>query len=602
MKIRPKTYIPTLTGVLGAVLFGIAWGMRQWIESNRSTLPPPRSEQGLALSLTYNMASHGIFLLVLSCLLIWLLREASRHKKAIQDISGKGQTHWLQNIGRAAIRHPFATLIFTSISIFMVSEASWFYKEIIGWFDNIQEGYLLDNFSLRMNLFSETMSRNDYRFYPLAFQDLHILSWITPYPKIWMLFNVAEMIATVIIGAKIISLVTKNRRPGETTTMFAILFIFIAPSAYSYFQFIYSERIVVLLFAGYLYAYLRYQSDQSIVARNTALACALLGIFFKDTAILLFITPAVLTLLLGNTGMIKGLPKPWQTSRHQWIKAYQFELAVMSLSILFILSFIYLSYLPSFFVGEERYDAELKFARFEPDIRLLFLGLYSAYRLFTITAKKSSFNLIDGANAGAIAYTFALFYFVGYRSSNYMALPMHFVAVIDILIVWQNAIRPKFAKKFGYKSAGIAGTFLCAAVIYGEHQVPHHFYGRIKDMTLTQRSWQATFKKSDEILRQARESGEPVNVIFSKSWFRRFSHLKTLKYDRLVYLNEDTKQYLIVDGVGKGNSYTPQQGDYFLDIDTGNKRIKEFNINMDGFEPIYEYSPTLKNGRIYRMQ
>ena len=67
-------------------------------------------------------------------------------------------------------------------------------------------------------------------------------------------------------------------------------------------------------------------------------------------------------------------------------------------------------------------------------------------------------------------------------------------------------------------------------------------------------------------------------------------------------LNEDTKQYLIVDGVGKGNSYTPQQGDYFLDIDTGNKRIKEFNINMDGFEPIYEYSPTLKNGRIYRMQ
>ena len=162
MKIQSKTYIATSIGILGAFLFVIAWGMRQWIESNRSTLPHPRSEQGLALSLAYNMASHGIFLLILSCLLIWLFREATRHKKAIHAISKKEQTHWLQNIRRAATRHPFATLIFTSISIFMVSEASWFYKEIIGWFDNIQEGYLLDNFSLRMNLFSETMSRNDY--------------------------------------------------------------------------------------------------------------------------------------------------------------------------------------------------------------------------------------------------------------------------------------------------------------------------------------------------------------------------------------------------------------------------------------------------------
>ena len=484
----------------------------------------------------------------------------------------------------------------------MVSEASWFYKEIIGWFDNIQEGYLLDNFSLRMNLFSETMSRNDYRFYPLAFQDLHILSWITPYPKIWMFFNVAQMIATVILGTKIVSLATNKRKTSETTAIFAILFIFIAPSAYSYFQFIYSERIVVLLFAGYLYAYLQYQSTHSITARNTAFACALLGIFFKDTAILLFMAPAALNLALGSFGAIKGLPHLQQTSRHEWIKAYKFELAILGLTIFFILSFIYLSYLPSFFVGEERYDAELKFVRFVPDIRLTILGVYSAYRLFAIATKKASFNLIDGANAGALAYVLALFYFVGYRSSNYMALPMHFVAVIDILLIWQTAIRPQPEKTIGYKRAGIAGTLLSAAVVYGEHQAPHHFYSRIKDMTLTQRSWQATFKKSDEILRQARESGHPVNVIFSKSWFRRFSHLKTLKYDRLVYLNEDTKEYLIVDGIGKGGTYTPQKGDYFLDIDTGNKRIKKFNINIDGFEPIYEYSPGLKNGRIYKMQ
>ena len=128
---------------------------------------------------------------------------------------------------------------------------------------------------------------------------------------------------------------------------------------------------------------------------------------------------------------------------------------------------------------------------------------------------------------------------------------------------------------------------------------PNTFYHRLKDMTMTQRSWAATYKKSDEILRAAREEGKPVNVIFSKSWFRRFNHLKKLKYDRLVYLNEDTKEYLIVDGVGKGGSYKPQQGDFFLDIDTGRKRIKEFDIDISGFEPIYEYSKNLKNGRIY---
>ncbi|CAE22094.1 hypothetical protein PMT_1919 [Prochlorococcus marinus str. MIT 9313] len=581
-----------------AALLTLAFVAHQWVEANRDLWPNPRSEEGLAITLNYNIVSHALFLLALAAILAWLLNQ-TRQKASRDPHSSRGKPLKRQRAWKAVSQHPFATVIFTACAIFMVSEASWFYKEIIGWFDDIQAGYLLDNFSLRMNLFRETMSRNDFRFYPLAFQDLQILSWLTPYPKIWMIFNVAQMIATVILGAKIADLTVKHKQGREAIAMFAILFIFIAPSAYSYFQFIYSERIVTLLFAGHLYAYINYKLKKQILSRNAAIACALIGIFFKDTAILLFLSPAAVTLALGNIGLVTNMPKPSETSFKGWISAYKAELAIMSLALFFIICFAYLSYLPSLYVGGDRYDAELKFVRFVPDLRLFILSIYTAIRSFQILKKKETPNPVDGANFGALAYVFALYYFVGYRSSNYMALPMHFVAVIDILIAWQSCIKPWLEKRIGPNKTSFAGTFLSVAIIYGEHMFPNTFYHRIKDMTMTQRSWAATYKKSDEILRAARETGQPVNVIFSKSWFRRFSHLKQLKYDRLIYLNEDTKEYLIVDGVGKGGFHQPQIGDFFLDLDTGRHRIKEFGINIDGFVPIYEYAENLKNGRIY---
>ena len=596
----PTSKRPLIIGGAGLfiALLSLALIAQQWIAANRQNWPDPRSEEGLANTLTYNIISHGIFLVALAAILAWLMNQAlkieARDRCSTQEHSVTHNRAWA-----AVKQHPFATAIFTACAIFMVNEASWFYKEIIGWFDDIQAGFLLDNFSLRMNLFRETMSRNDFRFYPLAFQDLQVLSWLTPYPKIWMIFNVAQMVTTIILGAKIAGLTMKSKQGKEAIAMFAILFIFIAPSAYSYFQFIYSERIVTLLLAGHLYAYIKYRSTKTIWSRNAAIACALIGIFFKDTAILLFLAPAAVTLVLGNLGLLENMPKPRKSSFKEWASAYKAELAILSLALFFILCFIYLSYLPSFYVGGDRYDAELKFSRFEADLRFAILSVYTSIRSFEIIRKKAVPNPVDGANIGALAYVFALYYFVGYRSSNYMALPMHFVAVIDILIAWQSCIKPQLEKRISPNKTGVAGALFSIAIVYGEHMFPNTFYHRLKDITMTQRSWAATYKKSDEILRVARESGKPVNVIFSKSWFRRFSHLKQLKYDRLVYLNEDTKKYLIVDGVGKGESYEPQIGDFFLDLDTGSHRIKEFGINIDGFVPIYEYAKNLKNGRIY---
>ena len=122
---------------------------------------------------------------------------------------------------------------------------------------------------------------------------------------------------------------------------------------------------------------------------------------------------------------------------------------------------------------------------------------------------------------------------------------------------------------------------------------------RVNDITSAHRSWATTLAAVDTVTEPARINGEEINLIFSKGWFKNNNHLKRLKYDRLIYLNEDTKDITIHDGIDKGKPYSPKQGDYFLNIDTG-KRLKKFNIDLSSYSLIYELDPTISNGKIYR--
>ena len=54
------------------------------------------------------------------------------------------------------------------------------------------------------------MGRNDFRFFPLSHQDLHVLSWLTPYTKVWSIVSTIELIATIILGCKLIERIRKN--------------------------------------------------------------------------------------------------------------------------------------------------------------------------------------------------------------------------------------------------------------------------------------------------------------------------------------------------------------------------------------------------------
>ena len=584
-----------LAGATGTLVL-IALGLRLWIDEHRSELPLPRSPEGRALTFTYNMASHAVFVAGLGILVAILMRPIVRNW--INRPPNPQKRSSLQQLLFSIKRHPAATALFAACTVFMVSEASWFYKEIVGWYDDIYAAELLNTFSLRMRIVRETMERNDYRFYPLAFQDLQLLSWITPYVKVWMLANVAELITTIALGVRIVRQITSNRTAKELLLVFSLLFIFIAPSAYSYFQFIYSERILTLLFAAYLSLYIDYKRTQSKSAGRGVLVFAVLGIFVKDIAFVLFLIPPAITLGLSAFGRLSGPNAQIQKNWSSWCKHHRLELHLLSLALLFGVAFVYLAYLPSHFVGEERYDAAKRLTEFQPDLRLLILTGFSVQRITAVLRQRSTWTMLDAANLACLGYVGCLFYLVGYRSNSYMSLPVQFIAVIDILVIWVSVARPWLNRWVGEHRIAPLAVALSSCLIAFELLLPDNFYVRIRDMTLTHRSWASTYREADSVLREARASGQPVNLIFSKSWFRRFDHLKRLKYDRLIYLNEQDKTYLVMDGVGKGGSYTPQKGDFFLDIDAGSALSKKFNVDLSEYKEIYRYSPRLSNGRL----
>jgi len=113
----------------------------------------------------------------------------------------------------------------------------------VGWYDSVLDDNLLNNFSLRHYFVKETMRRNDFRFFPLAHQDLYVLSWFTPYVKVWAMVSVAELIAIVALCCQFISKLTQKSTPS-LLLMATVLMLFQPSTATAFFQLIYSERIL----------------------------------------------------------------------------------------------------------------------------------------------------------------------------------------------------------------------------------------------------------------------------------------------------------------------------------------------------------------------
>lgn len=498
-----------------------------------------------------------------------------------------------------ARQHPISAALLVGYAAAMVAHSSWMHKEIVTWYDDIHADQLLNNFSLRWSFIGEVRGRNDFRFFPLSHQDLHILSWFTPFPKVWGLVSALELVVTLLAGVKIVKRLRHWRTTTGITLIATLIYLFTTSAAYNYFQFIYSERILTLCLALFALSYLHYQQTRADRLALAALFFALIGCFVKDTGILLFAIPALATVLLGSLGFQQNYPSWKSTPGATWLHAYRLELSLLSLCLFFLAAFTWMSYVPSILAGEQRYDASLRFAMFEPDLRMVIVLLFTMIRTNQILKRRNQSNLLDSLNLGAITYSMALFSLVGFKSSSYMTLPIQWVATLDILFIWCSTIAPRLLHRWKPQTITALGAGLGAGLITLDHINPENFYNKTRDIQITQNAWQATLQQTIQVARETKEKNQAVNLIFSKSWFKHSDYLRSLPFDRLIYNDPDTHDYRIIEGINKGQLYTPQKGDLFLNIDSGNK-LKKYNIDLSTYKVIYEYDPSISYGKIYR--
>ena len=571
-----------------AVVSALALIAMAWVRQNRTLLPQPLSAQGSQLLETYNDWGHGLFIAVLLVSIVVLAKSAP--------------FQWgspFKTILRAVRRHPLPTALLVSYALVMIHESSWFYKEILTWYDDVNQGLLLSNFSLRDAFISESMGRNDFRFFPLSHQDLHLLSWLTPYVKVWAAVSAIELFATIAIAIQLIKRFAKQVNTTSLVWIACLIYLFTPSAAYNYFQFIYSERLLTLLLAVFALFYDRYQHDRQQRDGLVALAAALLGSFTKDTAILLFVTPAVLTVLAGSLGNPPSNHHQPKTGPERWWETYQLEAMLIGLIPIWIASFLALSVLSSLYFGEARYDANLRFSTFELDLRTAWLTAFILGRAVLLSRKTIRLQLIDSLNISALLYSFALYALVGFKSTSYMALPVQWVALLDLLFLWSTWLEPRLQRRLPQPAINALAILTSGLILIIEHRFAQTFISRWTDIHETQNSWRATLDQADTFAREARSKGEPVNLIFTKSWFKHSDTIKRLPFDRLVYLDPEEKEYKILEGRNRKQIYQPQPGDLFLDIGSGNK-LKKYGIDVSRLELLYTYNPKISNGRIYR--
>ena len=89
-----------------------------------------------------------------------------------------------------------------------------------------------------------------------------------------------------------------------------------------------------------------------------------------------------------------------------------------------------------------------------------------------------------------------------------MALPLQFVAVIDILVIWETLAVPRLSKRLSIRqiqAAAIGATLLLLGI---EDRQAETFRQRATFLSWKQRSWRTTYNKADEVLKEAKRKGE----------------------------------------------------------------------------------------------
>ena len=182
---------------------------------------------------------------------------------------------------------------------------------------------------------------------------------------------------------------------------------------------------------------LRLQKLWEIVVFYLAFLWALIGIYLKDIAVLLFVFPPASLLIVDLKS--KRLSQQRQKDYVLLKPPHQLEKWLFSLILVFITSYIFLSLIPSSYADRGAYNEGTDFI-FIPDARLWIFTLIVILRIGAILAGRFQFNLLDAINLSAIAYIAALAFTYELDASSYLSLPIQLIASINIGWVWIQLI------------------------------------------------------------------------------------------------------------------------------------------------------------------
>ena len=131
----------------------------------------------------------------------------------------------------------------------MIAGTTHLYRDLIGWYPNLIENDLLENFSIRSSFISETFRRADFRFFPLAHQDLHVLSWFTVQVKTWMIYTGAQLFAIAILATRLAERLAGSFSKKEAGLLLitTLLLLFHPSTGNTFFHVIYCKRTLTLL-------------------------------------------------------------------------------------------------------------------------------------------------------------------------------------------------------------------------------------------------------------------------------------------------------------------------------------------------------------------
>ncbi|MCT0250362.1 hypothetical protein KQ296_02920 [Synechococcus sp. CS-197] len=525
--------------------------------------------------LAYNRISHGVVLslvgITVLALLVIAIRDTHPPTRSEPPLQRR-LVQWMR-------QHPLVSVLFAAYTAAMVHGTNWFYPELPDLMQGIVHSPLIDNFQLQERFIAETMQRNSFRFFPLAHQDLHALSWFTPYVTVWMLASAAELISIVVVSATIVQELAGPPRRQELLLVMALLFLFAPATGWGFFQLIYCERLLTCLLAWFAFFYLRFQRHGQRRDGALTLALALVAVFVKDIAVLLIVTPA----------LVRWITKP---QARQW---RSLEMGLIALLPVVAVSYGVLSLLPSLMAQAGAFSSDGRWS-LDADWRLLTLAGFSGLRLQAVVRERLQANLLDGLNLAALIYASALWASVGYPYASFWTLPVQLITVMDLGMIW-CWVTARLRQHLGATAVSAVGLSASLLILGLEHRASDTFIKRVSRIKTTQWRWHKTYSAMKALSRATREQGDAVNVIFMRSYFNQHT-LQGIKADRLIEYHRKRKTYTVVDGRDRGQIYQPSRGDYLLIID---KRQRS-DLGQDGeaFEEIARHGESRRGGQIFR--